>query len=100
MQPQSCGPDSFFTVMETVLYECVPYLHRKGAHVWIEEVSRQRFVVGFTCWEASERGALKTWLDDQLRRVVTDRVYRGITVQDFSDFRPVASRPRGVAMTA
>lgn len=100
MRPHSNGTDSYFTVMESVLYDCAPYLNRRGAHVWVDEVSRERFVVGFTCWAASERGALWDWLHERLRQAVTGRVYTGVSVKDVSASQPSKSVSRTSPVTA
>jgi hypothetical protein len=84
--PMSFRPDpkdSLTSVQDLVLYELAPYLNRRGAHAWVE-VSRHRFVVGFTCWLATEREALRTWVHDRLRAALTERAYQAITVDDRS----------------
>ena len=96
-QPDKYGTGTFFTIIEAVLYEYTPYLNRRGAHVWIEEVSLQRFVLGFSCW-ASDRSALWTWLHDRLRQTLKERVFNAVTVKDLSDLRP--SYPRRQAIVA
>lgn len=99
MQPQSPNKDSFAAVQELLIYVCAPYLHPRGANVWIEEISRRHFIVGFTCWNDAQREHAWSWLHERLRAALSERVYKGIIVKDRSGwrppFRPVATASRG-----
>lgn len=88
MLPHSPNKDSFATIQGLLLYQCAPYLHRRGANVWIEEISRQHYIVGFTCWNDAERDQLWNWFHEYLQAALSERVYKGLIVKDRSGWRP------------
>lgn len=97
-QSTGFGTGSFYSIVEAILYDYAPYLNKRGAHVWVEEVNHHRFVIGFTSW--ADRDVLRAWLDDRLRSALGESVYRGVSVKDFSDTRPSFQQHPARAMSA
>ena len=97
-QSTEFGTGSFYSIVEAILYDYAPYLSKRGAHVWVEEVNQHRFVIGFTSW--ADRDVLRAWLDDRLRSSLHESVYRGVSVKDFSDARPRSKEHIALAMSA
>lgn len=69
-------------VVEAVSYDLAPALHKRGAHIWIEDIGPTGAVLGFTCWNESERQALLDWTRARLHDHLEDRALGAVTVRD------------------
>jgi hypothetical protein len=60
----------FSVLVGAIQYDLAPFLNRKGADVWIEDLASNAVTVGFSCHNSLARAELFDWLKERLTRLM------------------------------
>jgi hypothetical protein len=60
----------FSVLIGAIQYDLAPYLNRRGADVWIDELENNSVTLGFACQKPGERVELWDWLTERLRCLI------------------------------
>ena len=80
MKAYELGRGPLSSVLEAVQYDLAPQLHRRSAHLWIEDVGPRGVVLGLTCWGDAKPAEQATWVRARLKDFLDDQALAAVLV--------------------